>query len=460
MKKFKAHGFWYLPEEPEKKVVGTLRKNRDGIRVLLFEGFSNSWGNFDPEEYRTLFGIIDEHPHGRFVTLVNCKEIRHSLGMPGFAMQELLAEIAYLGEAYLADSDRKFIGIQLRVAHFDEWFDCYNFKTKLLEPASAGGMTVTFRRPEGIEFSVRDKRLRISSAFSGGGGFRSVTLQDMPYFIIDDLEATDLETISQTYVGALRNFISLATDAPCPIADLILLHSSLKRRDESPAPFAVVRQQVMNPSRRSTKISKTDMLFTYTDVVKTGTNFFDNWFTFNERYGEFCATYFNHMLAPLRYSEENFVRTLAELQLFFRSSEQVQPEAVTARKALENLHLDKVLDYSDQWSAYSLPDEYDLGFPRNLCSALGEYADLMTPLIGADHKQFIDSVMATKLFISRRDARLSPLAAQDTAMYYLIQKLRFLLRICILDKAGFPRDWIREIVTHHRVYLYLKASSA
>lgn len=359
MKPFKANGVWFLPNDPSKRSAGTLYYGKGGIRLRLTEGFAESWGGMHAERYPSIFGIINKHASGSFVTLAHCIETRHSLSMPGFAMQEIRARVALIGQENLSEENRLFKGLMVRFTNFDDWYNAYNFEWKFHKDADRiAGVEVVYHRPIDRQYPIRDKALHITSAFSQGGGIRTAAVRETPYFLMDNLEPTDLDKLTDDYIQALRNFISLAADSPSPIESLLLAHPTAKNTLGRPAWFSVLRDQVMQPTAIASSSSGREMLFTYKDVADRD-NVMQEWFSFSDRLKYFCAMYFNHLFAPLSFVEEKFARTMLELRVFLRCSREPIPSAVRARQKIAESEIDNILGYPRQLVDYCMPDEAD-----------------------------------------------------------------------------------------------------
>src|SRR4051794_19822411 len=101
MQKFKSTGLWFIPSNPEDRVVGTL-ENKGQLQLSLtgsFGGFA-----FDPsigERQPLILGVVEESPSGRFVSLYNSRHSSHTFRMPGFATDRWTPEMAIIGESFL-----------------------------------------------------------------------------------------------------------------------------------------------------------------------------------------------------------------------------------------------------------------------------------------------------------------------------------------------------------------------
>jgi hypothetical protein len=103
-----------------------------------------------------------------------------------------------------------------------------------------------------------------------------------------------------------------------------------------------------------------------------------------------------------------------------------------------------------------IPDASDLSLPWNLRHALRENAAIVAPLMNKDPDAFVDQVLATLVYIARRENEQEPANARREVLYYLIQRLSILLKVCILRQVGFQPEWISRVISQNKTINFLK----
>ncbi len=90
-----------------------------------------------------------------------------------------------------------------------------------------------------------------------------------------------------------------------------------------------------------------------------------------------------------------------------------------------------------------------------LTALLCQHADVMNPLLRTSQQGFIDEVMSTVKYFVRRDPELEPAASRRAELYWLVGKLRLLLKLCLLRELGFSAEKSRSFFAGNAIYQHL-----
>jgi hypothetical protein len=257
----------------------------------------------------------------------------------------------------------------------------------------------------------------------------------------------------------LLRFFALATDGPNVIDEYVLFKEDYREHDsEYHAPIYVVRQPVYVPKERPRRRLPHEMLFTYQDVKDSFPDLLNRWFDFSERFSALCDVHFASLYRPGGYVEDRFLTPVRALIFYFEESGAANERVREFRqRALAELQT-KLHFTEDVWLSQSMASEAEITFPADLFRALEEHKDLMTPLVGDDLKAFVGAVLAKMNTIYRRDgnAGWDPLEGAD--LYWTTEKLSVLLKACILEEIGIPRDEAHRFLRRNKNYRQLKAT--
>jgi hypothetical protein len=94
-------------------------------------------------------------------------------------------------------------------------------------------------------------------------------------------------------------------------------------------------------------------------------------------------------------------------------------------------------------------------FQTALSSLLDRHGDSMDPLIGGRRDRFVNAAAGTLEYVLRREPEAKPGASYGADLYWLTQKLRFLLKACFLHESGFPTEKIRQCFSRNRLYQHI-----
>ncbi len=457
MDKFESTGYWYLPAKPEHQVVGTLRHDEEGLRLSVTGGFSEFIiGGFQSEQYPMILGVVDENPGGRFVTLLNSFLLSQTIRMPGINSQVIESQTALVGHSFLSERDLVFTGCRVRFSHLDAWIDQSNFSEDFVtEDHHNIEYSARYRKPIRSEFRLGASPLHFAPVFSLSKNTRSITMKESIYVELEQFEPLDLDGVTHEIIRPVQELISFATDTPNSIAHLEVWHGETDLREER-ATFSVFRSQVLDPWEHLNRLDRDDMLFTYRDALDCGFDLFHAWSLFRAKFETFCSVYFGDQSAPLKFLEDKFLRIVHELQLFFRLAGLRAPHAGEVQRWIDSLPPEPSNPEQRRWLVAVIPDASDLSLPWNLRHALRENAAIVTPLMNKEPDAFVDQVLATQVYIARRDNEEEPATARGEVLYYLIQRLSILLKVCILQKVGCQPEWISRVISQNKHINFLK----
>ena len=104
-KKFTLGGYWWLPDNPEKEVFGTLNYRPDAASELILEGSFQGF-NSDPLDYLSNIVIHGRTARGIGCTLVDAYQKSSKMNMPGTITSEFFCNSIFIGkELIMPDED-------------------------------------------------------------------------------------------------------------------------------------------------------------------------------------------------------------------------------------------------------------------------------------------------------------------------------------------------------------------
>jgi hypothetical protein len=457
MDRFESTGYWYLPTKPEHQVVGTLRHDKDGLHLSLTGGFSEfTIGSFEIQKYPLIHGVVDEHPAGKFVTLINSLLVSQKIRMPGASTQIIRAESALVGHALLNAADLKFTECQVRFSHLEDWFEPLKFSDEFVsEEEKVVGYKASYEKPPVLHFRLDERSFRFASAFLLSKDARSLTIRDELYVISEDFEPLDLDQLTREIVRPIQELISFATNTANSILHLAVWNRAIDAREHWTR-FSVFRQHIVDPQENLDRLDRDEMLFSYRDALDSGCDLFDAWGRFRSKFRAFCLTYFPHQNAPLTFQEDRFLRIVRELQLFFRLAGLRAYDDFDVQQWVDTLSPDSTTEQQRRWLAAVVPDKSDLGLPWNVLQALEHNGTIVAPLMNKEPTAFVDQVLDSLVYVLRGDNDEESANLRGERLYFLTERLSMLLKVCILRQLGFQPDWIRQVISQNSKINVLK----
>src|SRR5205823_1677743 len=134
----------------------------DGLRLSLTGSLSESVG---AQSFSLIHGVLAQSPYdGRCVSLMDSFQTRFSLSMPGFAIQDIRSNYAYIADGIIDESHLKFSKVQLHLNCLSEWVDVTGIE-QVQEPNAetqeTHGITLIYKQLKPIILSSHDVRIAI-----------------------------------------------------------------------------------------------------------------------------------------------------------------------------------------------------------------------------------------------------------------------------------------------------------
>ncbi len=79
----------------------------------------------------------------------------------------------------------------------------------------------------------------------------------------------------------------------------------------------------------------------------------------------------------------------------------------------------------------------------------------MNPLVSNRQDRFVSEVMNTLEYTLLREADMDPAARKGADLYWVMQKLRFLFKSCLLRELGLQREKITELFGRNALYQHV-----
>lgn len=458
---FETDGFWHTPDSPSRQIAGTLRYSpEDGLKLSLTGSFSEDFGSDrKPGTYPLIHGIVNDSPCGNAFTLVNCFRTKRSVRMPGFATEEIRANRAYAGSDFLSEGDLLFDSASLELSALDSWISTTGISLKP-PTGEAGERQARYLRPENISFALDVQTLKIVFGWSDSQSHRSYSLREKVGVKIENLGQISSERVFQQYIYPLQNFFTLATDRPNVLDSIVLCNSRLKATDdEQPFRIHYLAQPIYVLKEAKTWLQSHDMLFTYEDVKDHLPNIFRRWFEFAQTFKPFCLSYFGLIYAPDVFVDTRFISLIESMVLLFRELNDREESLDSALNDAVRAFQARCSRKESRWLMQVMPTLADVSLPWSLAATLDEHSSLMVPLIGESVESFVERVLTTYKYCRYRDSALLENSAQGAELYWLIEKLKVLVKALILEWLGIPRELVERLIKRNRVYSHLAGLS-
>jgi hypothetical protein len=465
MQKFECTGLWWLPRDETARVTGTLRVDRDGSLALALVGALGPVdGPFQNKSHPIILGSVERSPFGNDITLTQCALAGSTTGSFAETRERYHASRGFFGALMTEPSALAFTQLSLRLGGLAEWAHVLSgFDRKPVsmpqQGESAPLATYTWRAP--LTASIPGARFTLGVALQSRHGLHDYQFHEDVQLNVSCETPKSPDELNNDYVYPLQNLLTFVSDRPQEVERFNVQPDLL-----SPYQIEVVGARVQpeaeearpeEEKRRGEAVWRFEMLFTLEDV-----DFADlvgRWMRLSEVYSAACNLFFGLQYGPPAYIDMMFPAVVQSLNLYF-----AQRERGVSRRANEEQRLKKILaelpTIDAEWIIDRLGTRPYPPFPDVLRELLSEHSEALNPLVSDRQGRFINEVMNTLHYVTHREPEVGLAACHGADLYWIIQKLRFLLKACFLSELGFSAAKVRELFDRNRFYQHMRRLEA
>jgi len=451
IKGFECKGQWWLPNEPEKAVSGTLRYTHgDGAVLELIGSFT---GGGEMHKISMPLIILGTSLNGKDISLHGCLPISVQTSYPGLSTSSYFANMVFVGAHLQKTEDIRFRSMNIRFSHFDEWVNMSGFK---IERSKEEDVVIRYRRPDDIRVAV------------GGGYTISITTTaTLPVFTLVQKRASiEQQTIARIetaheisieeyrrVIQHLQNFLCLAVREPVHVLSMEGETEANKTDDIAYYPPVGIFYRSPYISEAPEASFRWDMLFTYQDICSDFNILLKNWFEKAEVLKPICGLYFGILYNPHLYLENRFLSLVQAAEAFHERVYGGRYFPDSEYKALVYTPIVNAIPDVKQDLRENLTNRLKYGNEYSLRTRLSELlnkCDKIVPQLAANRKGFVNKIVDTRNYLTHYDQQLYKRAARGTDLVSITKKLRIILEVCLVIETGLDLNKARELFGRHR----------
>lgn len=474
IEKFEYKGVWWLPDNPEKQISGTLMfVPGEGAVLNLMGSFDGSFEETKSTNYKgsitkkvwagELFEpeiMLGTSSGGKKITLHKCFETNKRYSSSGFPTSSFYANIVFIGWHFTKPEELKFKSFFVNYPYFEEWSKIGVFSHCLESEEKSKQYEVKYEVPEPVEAKVDNFKISFDHNLDiSGDWLREVNLKHTTFIKIEPEDELHFEEY-QSILYHLQNFLSLATTRTIYPLSIEATAEQYKRVSTFPKskvhhPHIEIFYNVIGKVDLSKKLTHYDMLFTFEDISGQFETYLQNWFDKADLLKPVYDLFFGTLYNPSMYLEFQFLSLIQAVESYHRrifGGEYSSDE-----------------DYKEVYDtlANAIPDRVEGGFKDSLKSRIryGNEFSLRTRLRGIFESDKYQEIISE--FIENKDAFIG--AVVDTRNYLthyegeekaaigeeidpFIQKLKILLEMCLLTELGFSSEEIKKLFSRNKRY--------
>jgi len=436
---FSVTGHWWLPENAEIKIPGTLNYENGQIRVELL-------GSFDPNTFLRAMesanlSIINGRAQGRLLTLLDCRTVSKHTHSESADTSTLDARIAFDGVIFTNTDSMQFTEATIRLHHLEAWVqDDPVIRNTPSDTDRSFSRTYTLPDDRLVPSQIDDSYLTISSQYqslrSGREDFfnyqnvlflRTAAPRDLQWFLD---KANSLSSLLSFLIGQQTGISHLNLEVPIEPLDA---HSYPRYCR------VYVRHWPFEPKK---ELGVFGMRYCYPMITERFPNVVDKWFSRSDQLRTAFELVAGAQLdkdIPVRFQFLNLIHALecldrANGNRFYISEDAYQP----FRRVMSNAIPSDLDDGHKESLKTKLKYGYEVSLRNRLSKMLSELPVELLPLVCLDPKQFANLIADTRNYFSHYTAELKAKAVTDTQkLYWLAQRLSIWCTCLLLREMSF-----------------------
>jgi ApeA-like protein/HEPN superfamily Apea-like protein len=448
-------GVWWVPGS-DRKVAGILDYSpEDGAQLNLVGSMEEGdWPHEPPGQttrsYPVILGRASEAPR---LTLEACREVSLRSGAQVF--QTLRAERTYVGAHLQAPDEFRFPVAGVGIRHLAEWTGVTGLRSEWGDPSSGDEFDyrINYRKPEDVCAPVPGATVCLAFSPETASARHREILEERVAFRIDAERPLHSDEWADLYVKPLKDLLALSTDRPCPMESFSLFRPDL---DGGSGTLVHVLAQPPDSSRADAArpLLPTEVMFMLPPVRDRFDPFLGSWFALRGRLGFAGDMYFSTVFGRQLYLENYFwnIAQAAELSHRYLYGGGVIP--ADEFRAVRDRISEAVPESRYEFVRTRLSYANEPSFHDRLLDLVRRAGDAVDRLI-PDAGAFVRKVKNTRNYLTHGDERLKRKTASDEELYYLSNKLGFVLLVNYLQWLDFGPDEIAAMVQRNRRFVHL-----
>lgn len=456
MNQFEYNGIWWLPENPDNMISGTLKFHPiEGINLELIGSFKEIKDFNAMLQHEIILGVSSD---GENITLYKCYESQFNLAR--FSTSSFFVNIIFEGHHFKKEEDIILDSLSINYSRLEEWTKISGFQNNTEYDASKNikKMEIAYAIPQKVEANLDNLKISLDYNFSlNRKGIEDYHLKQTTFIKIEPDKPIHYNDFQNNICYHIQNFLSLAIGKATD--SLIIKGKTVPSKNRLPAGSVehekiLIFHSVKGLSDLSKPIHPLDMLFLFEDISDDFENCLKNWITKSELLQPVYDLYFGTLYNSSMYIQHEFLSLIQALESYHRRIHDGKYVPEDHYSQIYDVLIDAIPDVDKDFKE-SLKQKMKYHNEFSLRKRIKEIfiqCNNLTNLIIPNKTEFIEDVVNTRNFLTHYDKKIESKAKTGQELYHLVQKIKFLLEICFLIELEISKENIETLVSRNRRY--------
>ncbi|HRB17430.1 MAG TPA: hypothetical protein PK224_16665 [Nitrospira sp.] len=440
-------GYFWLPNNPDTKLPGTLRISEFGKTTLETIGI---FGNtiralIQNSAPKRIVGFLED---GNPITLDRCspgsKIIRFGNGISKFTLS---AGLTLDGAHYASEEEITFTKFKFSVEGLDEWLSISGLQVE--ENLQDNSARVHFTLPKRISIQLPDG-ITLTLTFAGGVEGTSWSTQakvaQKAYILLTSEEPKSIQDFIALVIK-INNFLCFATDKTVSLDSATGYSNDISKESVDGQRHDIpikLYYQSSPTSKTKPNVQWHRMIFNYSHVATDFEKVLTHWLTNYEISEPAFNLYFASKSGAHKYIDGRFLSLAQGIETLHRrnSKETSMPEE-EFNKLIETT-LKSCPSDKREWMGKRLKYANELSLRQRIKQMIKPFQHLYGTAM--DLKSFTAQVIDTRNYLTHYDTTLSSRATSEIELWNLCMKLECLFQLHFLQLMGLEIESINNLV--------------
>lgn len=439
-------GYFWLPENEDRKIPGTLTISNGGdieleVVGLFDESIQAINGNDD------LSRIIGHIEKDGLVTLDNCFYTKKNISFGGISKSKVCVNRVLSGAAYDKDEPVTFNSLSFSVDCFDEWVGISGIKVN--NDRENKTADITYKPPENIDYQL-DNGMLLAICFAYAlPGFPNTTEAKITQRAYFKLVSEDLRSLGDFTEVAykLTNLMCFAIDTTVTLNNLIATSSEIQREISEgrrhPVPIRIYYPSIPF-SEEVPKKSFHQMLFSYRAITSNAQDVFNNWINAYEIIAPALSLYFSTKIGAQKYLDGKFLALAQGLETYHRRTSDEKLMDSNEFESLVSEIIKACPEQNLEWLKGRLMHGNEINLGKRLKRIIEPFKDKLGN--SKERNSLLRKIVDTRNYLTHYNEDLKDSAAQGSELRGLCQKMEAIFQLHFLKVIGFSDEEISAVI--------------
>ncbi|WP_162617983.1 HEPN domain-containing protein [Salinicola halophilus] len=448
----KRSGYFWLPQNPDKKIPGILSISDGGNIELEVVGlFQETIAAFNgDDDIQTIIGHVEKDG---LVTLQDCFYKKKNIAFGGISKSLVYVNKAISGVAYVEDDVIKFNTVSFSVEGISEWVAITGINVNYGNDYKTA--TINYTPQKELVYNLIDGfRLHIFFGYTLPN-FSSTTearISHQAYFKLSSEMARDFPKFS-IIIHRITQFLCFAIGSTVSISDVSATSNditiNISKGKTRPANIKLYYPSLPF-SEDEPVIDMNKFLFRFSDIRENAERVFNKWLVAYSIIRPSLGLYFSAVSGDHKYLDGRFLSLAQGLETYHRrtSTETLRDEA-EFRSIVASL-LWNCPKASRKWLRGHLYHGNDINLGQRIKRIIDPYKSYLGS--SKQRNKFIRGVVNTRNYLTHYSEELENESLKGPELWVLCQKMEAVFQLHLLQQLGFEKSDIERILSNnHRL---------